>query len=382
MFIRSFYYTFLQLIRQKTMLFWNLCFPLLLGTMYNVAFGGLAADEAFHAIPVAVVTTEVENDYGFSDTIRLLSEEGEDQFLDATFTTEEEAHSLLEKKEVIGILYGGSPITLTVSAEMTTFKLEQSILSAFVEQYNLNITAITDIAVNHPENLSDAIRQLGLKTDYLTETSYSDGNLDEKLTYFFNLIAMSCLYAYMSGIVAVTNSQANLSALGARRCISPVNKMLSLFAELCAGILYQFLCTATSLLYMIFVLKIDFGSELFYVLLAAFVGCTTGVSAGFFIGSFGKMSVGTKNGIMMAITMICSFLSGLMVGGMRILVAQICPWFNHVNPAALISDSFYALSVYRSHDRYFLNLATLLVLSALFYLGGFLLVRRKKYAAL
>ena len=105
----------------------------------------------------------------------------------------------------------------------------------------------------------------------------------------------------MSGIVAVTNSQANLSALGARRCISPVNKMLSLFAELCAGILYQFLCTATSLLYMIFVLKIDFGSELFYVLLAAFVGCTTGVSAGFFIGSFGKMSVGMKNGIMMAI---------------------------------------------------------------------------------
>ena len=85
---------------------------------------------------------------------------------------------------------------------------------------------------------------------------------------------------------------------------------------------------------------------------------------------------------MMAITMICSFLSGLMVGGMRILVAQICPWFNHVNPAALISDSFYALSVYRSHDRYFLNLAMLLVLSALFYLGGFLLVRRKKYAAL
>ena len=98
MFIRSFYYTFLQLIRQKTMLFWNLCFPLLLGTMYNVAFGGLAADEAFHAIPVAVVTTEVENDYGFSDTIRLLSEEGEEQFLDATFTTEREARSLLEEK--------------------------------------------------------------------------------------------------------------------------------------------------------------------------------------------------------------------------------------------------------------------------------------------
>ena len=62
MFIRSFYYTFLQLIRQKTMLFWNLCFPLLLGTMYHVAFGGLAADEAFHQKPPPVCIHYGESD--------------------------------------------------------------------------------------------------------------------------------------------------------------------------------------------------------------------------------------------------------------------------------------------------------------------------------
>ena len=382
MFIRSFYYSFLQLIRQKTMLFWNLCFPLLLSTMFNVAFGDLSKEESFDVIPVAVVLNESADVYGFKETINLLSEEGEDQFLNATFTTEDEAMALLEDKEIIGILYEGSPVTMTVSAEMSSNKLEQSILCAFVEQYNLNIDAITNIATNSPENLPAALELLDIDVDYNTETSFSDGNLDEALSYFFNLVAMSCLYSYMSGILVVTNTQANLSTLGARRCISPVNKMLSLFAELCAGIAYQFLCTALSLFYMIFVLKIDFGSELGYTLLATFVGCTTGVSMGFFIGSFGKMEAGPKNGIMMAITMICSFLSGLMVGGMRLIVAEVCPWFNNINPAALISDSFYSLTVYQSHDRFFQNILSLLALSLLFYLGGFLLVRRKKYAAL
>lgn len=382
MFIRTFYYSFLQFIRQKAMLFWNLCFPILLATFFNIAFSGLSADETFHAIPVAVVLNEDSADSGFEEIVRLLGEEGEDQFLQVSFTTEEEALSLLENKEIIGILYEGAPVTLSISAEMTDSKLEQSILNAFIEQYNLNADAITNIAINHPENLPAVIQLFDIETDYNTETSFSDGNMDEALTYFFNLLAMSCLYAYMSGITVVTNTQANLSALGARRCISPVNKMLSLFAELCAGILFQFLCTAISLLYMIFVLKIDFGAELGYVLLATLIGCTTGVSLGFFVGSFGKMSSGTKNGIMMAITMICCFLSGLMVGGMRLLVAQVCPWFNEVNPAALISDSFYALSVYQSHNRFFHNILLLLILSSLFYLGGFLLIRRKKYAAL
>lgn len=129
-------------------------------------------------------------------------------------------------------------------------------------------------------------------------------------------------------------------------------------------------------------LDINFGNELGYVLLTAFLGCLTGVSFGFFIGSIGHLSEGMKFGIQMAGTMICSFLSGLMVGNMRLLVERVCPWFNHINPAALISDSFYSLTIYQSHSRYFQNSITLVIISALFCLCGFLITRREKYAAL
>ena len=80
--------------------------------------------------------------------------------------------------------------------------------------------------------------------------------------------------------------------------------------------------------------------------------------------------------------MLLSFLSGLMMGNIRIYIENYIPWLNRINPAALISDSFYALSIYQSHSRYLTNLATLIVISVLFCATGFIMVRRDKYAAL
>ena len=83
----------------------------------------------------------------------------------------------------------------------------------------------------------------------------------------------------------------------------------------------------------------------------------------------------------MAAIMICCFLSGLMIGNMRALVEDFCPLLNRINPAALISDALYSLVVPVLHTV-FTNIAGLLLLSALFCLGGLALVRRKKYASL
>ncbi len=71
-----------------------------------------------------------------------------------------------------------------------------------------------------------------------------------------------------------------------------------------------------------------------------------------------------------------------MIGNMRMYVEKFFPIYNHINPAALISDSLYALIVYPSHERYFINLLILIGLSAVFGIGGFVSVRRKKYASL
>ena len=94
------------------------------------------------------------------------------------------------------------------------------------------------------------------------------------------------------------------------------------------------------------------------------------------------MSEDTKIGLLMTITMGLCFLSGLMVQGMRLFVEKAVPFANKINPAALISDSFYSLVVYESHARYMQNIGTLIVLSVIFCVAGVLIVRRERYASL
>ena len=71
-----------------------------------------------------------------------------------------------------------------------------------------------------------------------------------------------------------------------------------------------------------------------------------------------------------------------MMGNMRIIVEQYAPFFNRINPAALMSDCFYSLAIYDSLERYTRNILTLLLLSFIFCLLGFLCTRRKKYASI
>ena len=353
MFIHSFYYALKTMLRNKSQVFWCLAFPILLGTMFHFAFGGLSADEQFSAIPVAVVLNDTKNNDIITDMLDTLSAPGENQFLDITYTDETEALSLLEQKAIIGILYAEGTLSLTISAEMTDEPINQSILSVFVEQFNMSYEALADIAATHPEALPDAISTIAEDTDYLEEASFTNGDFNESLTYFFNLIAMTCLYAAIVGNNIAIDNQANLSSLGARRSISPVHGLVSVFANLTAALIFEFTSVSVSLCYL-----------------------------HFFIGCVGQLRRETKFGILMAVIMIGCLLSGLMVGNIRMYVEKFCPLLNRINPAALISDSLYALTVYPSHERYFTNIATLFLLSLCFSFAGFILVRRKKYASI
>ena len=73
------------------------------------------------------------------------------------------------------------------------------------------------------------------------------------------------------------------------------------------------------------------------------------------------------------------FLAGLMVSGMRQLIEESAPVINRINPAALISDSFYCLTVYEDPERLAVNLVTLAAISLGLTLYAFLRMRRERY---
>lgn len=54
MFLHSFKNTFKYLLREKAMVFWALVFPIILGILFKLAFGGITENNKFEAIEIAV----------------------------------------------------------------------------------------------------------------------------------------------------------------------------------------------------------------------------------------------------------------------------------------------------------------------------------------
>ena len=85
-------------------------------------------------------------------------------------------------------------------------------------------------------------------------------------------------------------------------------------SEQIASFLLGYVDVVILLLYLRYVLKLDFQGQMSRMLLISFLGSLIGVSLGIFVGSMGRMKEGIKIGIILGISMICSFLSGLMNG--------------------------------------------------------------------
>lgn len=374
--------TWKRLLRDKANTFWILCFPIILGTLFNVAFSNMAASEDMSAINVAVICEDDLYGEALKQSIETISE-GKDAMLNAIFCDDKKATELLENKEVVGIIHSGKTAKLSISANMSTESINQSILQAFINEYNMYQDSIAKILINHPENIENVLSNFESISDFNNEVTISrKPDADPFSQYFYNLLAMACLYTSMGGVLVATHNQANLSDLGMRKCLSPTHKLKSIVSELIATSTYEFALNFIGFIYVAYVLKVDIASRLPLAILTTFVGCLTGVSLGFFIGSFGQKSQDFKQGMIFAVTMPLCFLSGLMMGNMKIIIQNNCPILNKINPATIITDSFYSLAIYESYDRFIFDIISLLIFVIIFIMAGFLMTRRKKYASL
>ena len=67
MFGHNFKYTFKVLMRNRMLLFWTFVFPLVLGTMFKLAFSNIENSEKLNVIPIAIVDNE---DYQRNEAFR------------------------------------------------------------------------------------------------------------------------------------------------------------------------------------------------------------------------------------------------------------------------------------------------------------------------
>lgn len=378
----NFKYALLRLMRNKANLFWILVFPIVLGCFFKIAFSNVTASESFHTIPVAVVEGDNADATAFHTMIEQLSGDSEDAMLSATFCDDKKARTLLEKGKVDGIFYTTDTVELAVNSDLSDASINQSILQSLLTQYYLNRDLIVQILTTNPGNIESLVDSIGQSVDTRKEVSLTRNNTDTYDQYFYNLIAMACLYTAMGGINLAINNSANLSSLAARKTIAPAKRAALIGTELLAIILFESLLNMVSFLFIVTVLGIHMTTHLGLAMLTILISTTFSITFGMFLGCVGPKSEGGKTGLMFAVVMPLCFLSGLMMGTMRMVVEKYAPFVNRINPAALISDSFYALNNYDTLTRYTGNILTLLLMTVLFLIISILVTRRKTYASL
>jgi ABC-2 type transport system permease protein len=377
MFIRDFLYTIKILMRAKVSLFWTLVFPILLATFMYMAFGNIyEQDEMFSNIKVAVVT-EDESANGLNYMLDALSD-GDDALLSVTRMSESDAEKLLADEEVEGIIYTDD-VKLTVAESSVNASILETVLSEY-KQYEHALMDIYKDGTEPKGDMSNLVEKLSEQRSYYTEKSSTEGSQNVYNNYFYAIFAMSCLFASLSSIEMMSNLQANVSATGKRKNVSPQRKMTFVLAEFAALLLIHFVVEVISFIYMSCI-GVDFGDRVWEILLTLFVGCFIGLAIGVIVGAISKLAEGTKIGIVIGISMVMSILSDLCINGIKYEIQQHVPIINKLNPAALISDSFYALNVYSDHQVFTENIVIMTIEAVVLIAVGILMVRRNRYAS-
>jgi ABC-2 type transport system permease protein len=379
MFFHIFTNRFKCLLRDRQLIFWTLLYPLVLGTFFSLAFSNIGGSDAFTSIPIAVVNNAgYQTDLAFQSALNSVSGSGaeEEPLFAVTLASKQEADKQLEEGAVRGYIIVEDDVHVVVKES----GISQTIIKQFVDSYLQTGAAFTRIAQSNPA--AAAGMQYDSSASYVKEIAPGKTEPETWVIYYYALISMASLFGGFWGIREIEDIQANLSARAARLNVAPLHKLKTLVYSFPAAIAIQFLSCLVLVIYLNFVLGVHFGDQLAFILIACLAGSITGVTFGAMIGAAVKGGDGIKTAVLLTVSLMLSFLSGLMVTDIKYTVVRAVPAMAYLNPANLISDAFYALYYYSSYEKFFENIGILLGFSAVFTLIVYLITRRQRYASL
>lgn len=382
------------LTRKRELFIWSLAFPILLSTMFMLMFANLDDATAFDPVATAVVAdAHYDEATAFSSVIDELGEEGDDQLLDIrTFATVDEARNALTTGEVIGIVSveaDGTP-KLAVSPDSGGLGVEQigrTILDTVMNTYVRNADLLASVAADNPLALADPdlVEEALTHGNATVQVSLTHSTPVQSVRYYYALLGMAALFCGQVGMLAICETQPNLTPLGARRAIGATSRGKTLVATLAASWAISFACLLVAFLFIRFVVGVDFAGREGMCVVAIAVAALFATSLGTLLGSLPKVGFGVKTGLLTGLTCLLSLFAGLYGEPCMDLADQIAreaPVLAAVNPAKVVTDAFYSLYYYDSLVPFAEKAGILLIMTVVLFAVSALFVRRQRYASL
>ena len=390
MFVHNFKYSIKTLFRNKALIFWTFAFPIILGTFFNMAFSNIEKSEKLDIINIAIVNNdEFNNNEVFKTAFKSLSDKNNhDRLFKTKYTDEIDAKKLLQDGKIVGylklvndepkLIFVTSGINETIFKFVTEEITETSNMIKNLSEEEIKKAMITGNYNIDYESIYNKVMKL-IKEDNIQLNNISNSNLSFTMIEFYTLIAMVCLYGGMLGVVSINQNLANMSNQGKRISVSPISKGKLILSSVCASYITELVGVALLFIYTIFVLKVDYGNKLGLDILLAIIGSLAGLSLGVAVASVFKSNENTKTGIVIAITMLGCFLSGMMGITMKYVIDKNIPIINKINPASMITDGFYSLYYYDTLNRFIFDIGSLVIFASLMIIISYISLRRQKY---
>ena len=390
MFIHNFKYSLKTLFRSKELIFWTFAFPIILATLFNMAFSDIENSEKLDIINIAIIQNDdFNNNEVFKSAFEEMSDKNnKDRLFETKYTTKEEAQKLLEEEKIVGYmeLVDNKPklTFITSGINETIFKYvseevmqTSNIINNLTEEEIQNQIMTGNFNVDY-ESIYNKVIEITTEENVKLKNISSD-NLSYTMIEFYTLIAMVCLYGGILGTVSINQNLANMSNQGKRVSVAPTTKGKVVLSSVLASYITQLIGVALLFIYTIFVLNVDYGNNLGLIIILAMVGSLAGLSLGTMVATTIKSNENVKTGIILSITMLGCFLSGMMGITMKYIIDKNIPIINKLNPANMITDGLYSLYYYETLDRYIFNVISLLIFAFILITVSYISLRRQKY---
>ncbi|KHS57390.1 ABC transporter [Terrisporobacter othiniensis] len=381
MFYHNYKYRIKCIVRDRQMMFWTLLFPIVLATLFNLALRNLSSAEDFSIINIAIVKDEkYKENKEFLEVIKSVSDnKSDDDLFHIEYTSKDKAKERLDDNAIEGYIFFDKDINVVVKKS----GINQTIIKSFVDEYKQTSSTIKTILQKNPQAISSKdFSNIFERTNYIKEVAIGRDSPDISVNYFYTLIAMACLYGGFFGLKEIASIQANQSFQGARTSVAPAHKLKIATSSIAAATTVQLFNIGALIAYISLALNVSFSNQLGYIILICIVGTITGVTFGTCIGAILKKKEGIKIGVAVGSTMMMSYLAGMMNDKIKYIVSSKMPILSYINPVNLIADSFYSMYYYDTTTKLFINLSILCLLSIIFSVITYLVLRRQKYASL
>ena len=387
MFYQNLKYSLKILLRNKALIFWTFAFPIILGLFFNLAFQNIETQEQLQVIDIAIINS---NDYNNNKIVKESLNEltkGENKLFNIQLTDEKTSKDLLKNNKITGYLtFKENQVNITVKNS----GVEETVLKQVLEQIQSNSKIVnktiekeisnniaTNKEINYEQIYQNALSLLN--ENNIKINNISNKNLSYTMIEYYTLIAMACLYGAMLSMFIINYQLPNMNSTGKRISASPINKSKQLISSLLSAYIVQIIGLLLLFLFTIFILKVDYGKNLLYVIITSLCGALSGLSLGVATSTLFKTNENAKTGIIIAITMLFCFLSGMMGITMKYIIDKNIPLLNMINPANMITDALYSLYYYNTFDRFYKDILSLLIFSFIMILISIRGLRRQKY---